>query len=51
MCEPHGAGLPGIGDGFLGLTLQKGIGIREAEEIAEYLNDRIESISHTQFLK
>ncbi len=51
MCEPRGSGLPGIGDGFLGLTLREGIGIREAEEIAEYLNNRVEGLSHTQFIK
>jgi len=51
MCEPYQPGLPGIGDGFLGFRLRDGIEIREAEKIAEYLRDRIEGISHTQFLK
>ena len=51
MCEPDQPGLPAIGDGFLGLRLRDGIEIREAEEIAEYLNDHIEGVSHTQFIK
>lgn len=40
-------GLRAIGDGFLGLDLKEGTDIREAEEIARYLNRVVETISHT----
>ena len=50
MLEPSRAGLPVLKNGFLGLTLREGIDKREAEKIAEFLNDRVKSISHTQFI-
>jgi hypothetical protein len=50
MCEPYDGGLKSLGDGFLGLRLREGADIKQAEEIARYLNDRIDAISFTKFL-
>jgi hypothetical protein len=50
MCEPYDGGLKTLGDGFLGFRLREGTDIKQAEEIAKYLNDRIDAISFTKFL-
>ena len=49
MCEADKPGLPALGDGYLGLRLRPEVTFEEAIEIAEYLDDRVEGISHTQF--
>jgi hypothetical protein len=51
MCEPYPPGLPALGDSFLGLHLRPGITIEQASEIAEYLRDHVEGISHTQLIR
>jgi hypothetical protein len=48
MCEAYKPGLPALGDGYLGLRLRPEVTFEEAKEIAEYLDDHIEGISHTQ---
>jgi len=50
MCDPREGGLKALGDGFLGLRLREGTDIKQAEEIASYLNDQIDAISYTKFL-
>jgi hypothetical protein len=49
MCEADKPDLPALGHGYLGLRLRPELTFEEAIEIAEYLDDRVEGISHTQF--
>jgi hypothetical protein len=50
MCEPYHPGLPVLKDGFLGLRLRQGTTFEQAQEIVEYLRERVAGISHTSFL-
>lgn len=50
MLEARREGLSAIKNGFLGLRLLPGTDIVRAQEIAEFLNDNIESVSCTQFI-
>lgn len=50
MCEPRNGGFKTLGNSFLGFRLREGTDIKQAEEIARYLNDRIDAIGLTRFL-
>ncbi len=49
VLEPRRSNLAILGDGFLGLELAQGTELKKAEEIADYLNEHIESVSYTGF--
>jgi hypothetical protein len=49
MCEPMKKELNCVGDGYLAIRLRRDIRVREAEEIARYLQDCVIGFSHTRF--
>jgi len=49
MLEPRSQGLPAIGDGMLTLQFRGDVSTRQAEELAQQLNDLVERVSHTRF--
>ncbi len=48
MPEAWDRELSGLGDGFLGFELPEATTFERANEIADFLNDNIESISYTR---
>jgi hypothetical protein len=49
VLEPVRDNLGILDNGFLGLTLRKGISYEEAQEIARYLRDNLLEVVHHQF--
>lgn len=49
IVEESGAGLPTLGEGFIGFDLPKGTKYDRAAEIADYLSKNIVSIGITKF--
>ncbi len=47
MLEPRRRELSVLGNGFLGLDLTQGTDIKKAQEVANFLNDAIQSVSYT----
>ena len=48
VLEPVGESLDVLAGGFLGFDLPEGTTINQAEEIAAYLNEKINSVSYTK---
>jgi len=48
MCEPTSREPEIVGRGFLSLRLRPGTTVREAQEIARYLQDRVTGIGYTR---
>jgi hypothetical protein len=51
MIEFDKPGIPGVGDGFIGLTFREGVTFEQAKEIARELRENFQGMSHTQFLR
>jgi len=49
MLEPSHQSLKSLGNSFLGLDLNEGSTLQQAEEVARYLNQNIVSLAHTPF--
>lgn len=51
MLEPRGGNLPILEKGFIGLDLRPGTSLEAAQEIAKFLNEKIQCVAHTDMSK
>jgi hypothetical protein len=47
MLEPMTGDLPVLGGGHLGLDLESGVTIQDAQEVARFLNERVRAVHFT----